>query len=150
MRFDESTFLGLSGLALGEYAASIADSGYAGLDPQVLQRLLERYDELSDEHVMELIRWGVRFEVPRISDIAVAFLNRDEPWHGPHYRVLQALLDAGDLTQQHVEAIVVRETRSFLGAKLPNAPLLELIDDLRRKVAGGPVSSNGAESSPPT
>ena len=133
MTFDESVFLGLSGMALAEYVHEVKLAGRAGLTQSLLERVLERAPELREEHAVYLICWGVHFKIPGVSNVAVTFLNRDAPWHGPQAEILKVLHDADDLTQQHLDAIRPGTLHEWHGLRFPDV-FAGMIDELRREL----------------
>lgn len=143
--FDMETFQAFTGLRLAEYVAEVKSSEYAGLDRELLERLLDRVHSHDEEHAMYLVLWGIRFQIGSISDIAVAFLERDAAWHGAQAAVLTALCDAQDLTAQHVRRIQPRPRRTSLGATFPDV-FPELIEDLRRHAAERARKGKGVDS----
>jgi len=131
--FSEKGFLGLTGMQLAEYAQEVQQSEYQGLDSSNLARLLSREQDFDEEHLMYLLLWGIKLRVKDISSIAIRFLNRGAPWHGPQLEVLKALRGAPDLTRQHVDEIRAGNPKEFLGAIFPDV-FRELIEQLRSNI----------------
>lgn len=130
--FDADKFMALSGLALGQYVDAVNSSGCIGLDGEILGKLLGQVHAMDEEHASYLVLWGIKLRLSGISDFIVGFLNRDAPWHGPQYTIIQSLHGLDELTENHLDQIKPWKLATFLTATFPDVFPKEF-EDLRRE-----------------
>ncbi|OWY72976.1 hypothetical protein B7486_01115 [cyanobacterium TDX16] len=115
--FDESKFLSLHGLELGEYMHKVQESSFAGIDVHRARKLLLRAADDDYEQCVYAIWIAVRFKINGVCDAAIEFLKREAVSGGPRITVLRMLRDAADLTASKIGEIEeIQFPREFIPA----------------------------------